>query len=134
MIVFLTLLFGIVEFGRAIWLYQAVSAASREGARYGIGNETASGTPQYLDCPGMRDAARERTPDLGLADSDIAIAYVHPDATTGDCTTPGTVVNASSIQVTVSRAMDVNLPLVPLTVTISSTDERSIYNGVDPSP
>jgi Flp pilus assembly protein TadG len=129
-----TMLFAIVEFGRAVWMYQALTSASREAARYGITNAaTSTSVPRYRDCPGIRDAARSRSPDLALTDAEITVAYVHPDDSTGGCTEPvANFRNGSRIEVTVARKLDINLPLVPLfDFTISATDSRSIYNGVD---
>lgn len=140
MTLFLTLLFGIIQFGRAVWLYQAVSAAAREGARYGISNKLEGTIPRHLDCAGIKDAARARTPDL--VNPTIKIEYRLPGAAVGerkDCDDPieyaslsTTLINASRIEVTVSTQFDANLPLVPLDeFTITATDSRSIYNGRD---
>jgi hypothetical protein len=138
--IFLTLVFGIVEFGRAVWLHQAVSAAAREGARYGISNQLEGTVPRYLHCEGIKDAARGRTPDLN--NPVIKVKYRAPgasDADLKDCDVPAeygplatSLVNQTRIEVTVSIPFDLNLPLVPLDAfTISATDSRSIYNGKD---
>jgi Flp pilus assembly protein TadG len=136
--IFLILVFGIIEFGRAVWLYDGVSAGAREGARYGISNKLEGAVPRHLHCAGIRDAARARTPDLDLADADIKIEYRLPgSATVLNCDTDQTalstsLVNATRIEVTVNAEFDLNLPLVPLgPFTISATDSRSIYNGKD---
>jgi Flp pilus assembly protein TadG len=34
--VFLTVLFGVIEFGRALWVHNALSDAARRGARYAV--------------------------------------------------------------------------------------------------
>lgn len=44
-VVFLPLVFGIVEFGRGVFAKTAVTAAAREGVRYAIVHGTESGTP-----------------------------------------------------------------------------------------
>jgi Flp pilus assembly protein TadG len=36
--VFLTVLFGVIEFGRALWVHNALSDAARRGARFAINN------------------------------------------------------------------------------------------------
>lgn len=135
---FFTLLFGIVEFGRAVWLYQSVSAASREGTRYGIGTQVSAGTPQYLDCDGIRDAARDKTPDLSLSDDQIIITHEAGGRTShycdpGNSGAPPEIRDGDQITVEVETEMDVTLPLVPLgPFTISATDTRSIYPGITP--
>lgn len=42
-ILFFMLLFGIMEFGRAMWIYDTVAHAAKEGARYAIVRGTESG-------------------------------------------------------------------------------------------
>lgn len=34
--VFLTMMFGVIEFGRALWVHNALSDAARRGARYAV--------------------------------------------------------------------------------------------------
>ena len=41
----LTLLFGIMEFGRAIWIYNTVAHVAREGARFAIVRGAESALP-----------------------------------------------------------------------------------------
>jgi TadE-like protein len=55
--VVLLLIYGIMEFGRMIYIYSSVTTASREAARYGVAVGTVGGVPRYLDCPGILDAA-----------------------------------------------------------------------------
>ncbi len=74
--ILLTLMFGIFEFGRAFWIYSAVTSASREAARYGSSvSDNGSGTPYYLDCDGIRAAARRIGGPGQVIDSDISITY-----------------------------------------------------------
>jgi Flp pilus assembly protein TadG len=53
----LMLIFGIIEFGRAMVTYSTVVTASREAARYGSTVGATAGVPNYHDCKGMRAAA-----------------------------------------------------------------------------
>jgi len=76
----LLVMFGIVEFGRLFFSYAMVSAASREGARYGEAAEQIDrgGTlyPRYLDCRGIRDSAIRIGRFAGISqDSNVQIAY-----------------------------------------------------------
>lgn len=74
----LLLLFGVIEFGRVIATYTSVTTAAREGARYGttVGeSDTTPGTPRYLDCQGIRDAAKAKTTLIDLDDSDIDVFF-----------------------------------------------------------
>ncbi len=36
--VFLTVMFGVIEFGRALWTHNALADAARKGARYAVVN------------------------------------------------------------------------------------------------
>jgi hypothetical protein len=50
--------FGIIEFGRLLFVYSAVTTAASEAVRYGTAVGDASGLPSYADCPGIEAAAR----------------------------------------------------------------------------
>src|ERR1044071_7610887 len=42
MTVFLTAMFGVIEFGRALWVHNALADAARRGARYAVLNTSAN--------------------------------------------------------------------------------------------
>ena len=44
-LVFIPIVFGIIEFGRAIWAKNMVTTAAREGVRYAIVHGSSSGAP-----------------------------------------------------------------------------------------
>jgi hypothetical protein len=74
----LLLIMGIIEFGRLLITYTAISSASREGARFGaaVGNEDLSILPPYEDCNGIRESAkRVAKAFLPIEDSMIIIQY-----------------------------------------------------------
>ena len=74
--ILLTMIFGIFEAGRALWIYSAVTTASREAARYGSSvSDNDSGTPFYLDCVGIRAAAKRIGAVGNVGDADISITY-----------------------------------------------------------
>ena len=75
---------GIMEFGRILVSYSEVTNASREAARYGASTGFGSGgTARYLDCTGIRNAARTRTILVGLDNSDIEISYDRDNGSNG---------------------------------------------------
>lgn len=85
----LTLIAGIIEFGRLAATFAAVSSASREGARFGaaVGNSGDGTVARYEDCVGIREAARGIASAFTSIDySDIEIMYD---------TGPGTAVYAT---------------------------------------
>lgn len=74
----LTLIMGIIEFGRLAITYTAVSTASREGARYGaaVGNNGVGTVARYEDCIGIRDSAKRVASAFTNIDySNIQIEY-----------------------------------------------------------
>jgi hypothetical protein len=74
----LLLFFGIVEIGRLLITYTAISSASREGARFGaaVGSKDLGILPPFEDCEGIRDAAkRVSRAFLPIEDSMISIQY-----------------------------------------------------------
>lgn len=71
------LILAVIEFGWYVAVSTAVTAASREGARHGstVGDNGA-GTPNYVDCTGIRAAAQGTTGALiTLTDPQIRISY-----------------------------------------------------------
>jgi Flp pilus assembly protein TadG len=74
----LLLIFGIMELGRLLVIYTSVATSSREAARYASGaGKNSSGTTFYLDCAGIRSAAKRVAILIGLADANIEISYDH---------------------------------------------------------
>lgn len=82
----LLLVLGVIEFGRLMFIYAAVATASREAARYGsAAGDNGGGTLRYLDCVGMRTAAKRMGNLAGVKDEDITIEYDSgPDTDTFD--------------------------------------------------
>jgi Flp pilus assembly protein TadG len=89
--VVLMLLLGIIEFGRFMIAYIAISSASREAARYGaaVGDYDSTNTRPYEDCTGILDAAK-RVADafLEIDDSNISIQYDKGPGTTSYSSCP----------------------------------------------
>ena len=76
----LMVVYGLIEVGRAVFIYSSVTNASREASRYGsaygfIPGETPPVHGRFQDCAGMRNAARSAGYLLSLADEDIEIEY-----------------------------------------------------------
>src|SRR5665647_1100642 len=58
-LIFIPLVFGIIEFGREIWSKNMVTAAAREGVRYGIVHGSSSGA--VADSAAIADYVKGRT-------------------------------------------------------------------------
>jgi hypothetical protein len=72
----LTLLYGILEAGRLMFIYASTVMAARQATRYGsaTGNNS-SGTPYYKDCAGIRAAAKQLGFLNTFSDTNIVITY-----------------------------------------------------------
>ena len=72
----LIVVIGLIEVGRAIFIYSSVTNASREAVRYasayGINPDN---NFQFQDCDAIRNTARRTGFFLDLADDDIVIEY-----------------------------------------------------------
>ena len=73
--ILLVTMFGIMEFGRLLFIYVTTASASREAARYaaavGISD---NGVEFYNDCAGIRAAAQRVGVLAGIQNNDIIIS------------------------------------------------------------
>lgn len=139
----LLLIFGIVEFGRFVAVSTALASASREAARYGSAlGDNGSGTPRYVDCNGIRAAARVMHATLlSLSDADIRISYDDgaspvPVPKSEPCPPHGTgpvtseISNLDRVVVEVRTTFQTIVPIVSRflgPVTLTSRDARTIF-------
>jgi Flp pilus assembly protein TadG len=140
------MLFAIVEFALLTASFTGVWTAAREGARYAttVGDSTVTpGTPRYLDCAGIRNAAQGLVAFGEPTDGQISINYFDPagaqvaDCNTADSTYPtpnaSLVVSGSTVEVSITKSYDSIVPMLGEFVegvTLDSTQSRSIYQGV----
>ncbi|MCI0610878.1 MAG: pilus assembly protein [Anaerolineae bacterium] len=141
--ILMALLVGILEVGRMVFIYAAVTNASREASRYGsaVGLNDSGTTPKYQDCDGIKEMARRSAYFLALADGDIVISYDHGPGTGSfdTCTSnvdTGVVVNSGSdpdrVIVTVSATYSPMVNLVPISSRpITSSSARTILGILD---
>ena len=89
--ILMVVIFGLLEVGRAVFMYAAVTNASREAVRYATAygvNE--SDVLHYQNCAAIRNEARRVAFLVPLADDDITISYdtgpeaVDPDGIPGN--------------------------------------------------
>ena len=74
----LLVIFGIIELGRMVVIYTSVSSSSREAARYASASgRSGSNVPYYLDCNGIRSAAKRVAVFVPIQDANIQIMYDH---------------------------------------------------------
>jgi Flp pilus assembly protein TadG len=125
---------GLIEMGRLIYIYSAVTTASREGARYGFSlGDNDLGLARYQDCAGIRNAAKAPTSIAGIEDSDIEIYYDSGPGTAKISSCPlESPETGNRIVVTVTATFQPIVPLVNLpSIDISSTTKRTILVAVD---
>jgi len=74
----LLITYGIMEFGRMLFMYTALTSAAREGARYGLASGVGpNGIVQYADCAGIRKAVRSAAFLISIPnDADIEIKWL----------------------------------------------------------
>lgn len=78
----LLIVYGIIEFGRLLFVYSSTTSAAREGTRYGAAagdaNESSAQLqPHYADCDGIRNAALRSGRFAGLTTDNVTIGYDH---------------------------------------------------------
>jgi len=72
----LLITYGIIEFGRMLWIYSAVTSSAREGARYGAAAGIGpNGVIQYADCTGIRTAVQKTAILIPISNLNIFIHY-----------------------------------------------------------
>ena len=69
--VFILLLFGLFDLGRAVYAFNTISNASREGVRLAIVDQ---------DCTFIRNQAAQRAVSLGVTASDVSVWVWDPSA------------------------------------------------------
>jgi hypothetical protein len=137
--VLLLLLYGIMEFGRMLFIYTSVTTSSREAARYGSAVGNSGGVPRYLDCAGILGAAKRAAILTPVAAENISISYDHgpnvawyPPGT--ECATAQgqTFLLGDRVVVRVTAHYTPLMPLVDFaSFDISSTTGRTIIQTVE---
>ena len=136
-IVILMLIFGVVEFGRIVLVYNNIANAARIGARYAITN---SSTPNAASVTNANVSAIQSnvqtvvknflapgTVNINAAGLNITTTFPNKSCTgttsTSTCTgtTPGNLV-----QVTVSYPYDLIISYYTMSITLSNTSEGII--------
>ena len=152
--ILLTLVYGVLEAGRLLFIFASVNTASRQAVRYGsaIGlvdtnNDGTIDTPRYEDCVGITAAANNVaflapftniniSYDRGLDGSGnvVAISGINPDPSFGDvCTSTasGTIQNGDRVNVYVSAQFSPIISFVHLNpLTIESSASRTIVGEI----
>ncbi len=133
----LVITYGLIEFGRMLFIYIAVTNSAREAARYGaaLGDR---GAYHYNDCTGINAAAQR---SAILTDVTVSsIRYENPNLSTAKigCPVSDTLIKRGSrIRVTVTANF---VPLIPMLglnqnpVVITRTNARTILMNIQVVP
>lgn len=148
--ILLMLIFGIMEFGRMLFVYSSVISAAREAARYGaaggrIDPNNLLSVNYFRDCNGIRAAAIRVAGIAGVSNTPagVRIRYdngttVLPSSTADMCPVNGTGPNVNQgdrIEVTVTAQFRPMQGIVRLpTLNVSSTVRRSVIINVNVQP
>ncbi|HKY55926.1 MAG TPA: TadE family protein [Anaerolineales bacterium] len=140
--ILMALLVGILEVGRMVFIYAAVTNASREASRYGsaVGKEDVYGYEKYRYCEGIQNAAERSAFLISLSRIDIKYdtgsAVLICDAATGE-DADISVDSGDRVIVTVEADYEPMVTLLPFpSRKFTSTSARTILGffelGSDP--
>jgi hypothetical protein len=127
--------FGIIEFGRLLFVYSAVTTAASEAVRYGTAVDDSSGLPRYADCPGIEAAARRIGSLTNL--TNVAISYDDgPGGSTvaSSCNllNPDDIVGGRDrIVVQVEADYESIVPFINISRTFSAESVRTIVKDIE---
>jgi Flp pilus assembly protein TadG len=129
----LLVVFGIIELGRMVVIYTSVSSSSREAARYASASgRSGSNVPYFLDCNGIRAAAKRVAVFTSIEDANIQISYDHGPNTgvySNACPAPGEVKLGDRVIVRAVAQYQPILGLIP-SFSINSETARTIVKDV----
>jgi len=139
--ILLLILVGILEVGRMVFIYSAVSNASRNAVRYasayGLNND---GLHKYNDCSSIKSVAYQSAYLVPDSDVSITIRYYASDGSTskGVCDAGSgedgdiSVTTGDIVEVQVSASYSPMVNIVPLdSRSITTTSRRTILGIID---
>jgi Flp pilus assembly protein TadG len=117
--VFILLLFGILDLGRAIYAYNTVGQAAREGARVAIVNQIETSPDCSQDRPiqnpltphwSIKACAAKSAVSLGVQPGDVSVSYAAPPGVSLSCSP--TVAVGCIVSVTVDYTYNAITPVI----------------------
>jgi hypothetical protein len=141
--ILLLIIYGLIEVGRLLFIYNSVYSAARQAARYGAttGLNVEGGVPRYQDCNGIRSAAQksgflEKFEEVDIliwhddGEAQNQVSYCVPGKTVDRSFHPS-IGNSSRVKVQVNAEYAPILSFIPLQpLTISSISARTILVSV----
>jgi Flp pilus assembly protein TadG len=132
----LLILYGLLESGRLLFIYSAVTSAAREAARYGsaTGLNEAGTFARMRDCAGIRQAAINGGFLAGLQPQDVVLTYDTGPGTVpiaADCPPPANIANGTRLNVTVNTTFETLIPFLPFNnMNVTSSSSRTLLVAV----
>src|SRR6185436_6044700 len=83
LVIFLSLVFGVCEFGRAIWIYTLICHVAREGTRYAAVHGSQSGMTSATAIANTNALVKARAVGLPAANVNVTTTWV-PNNTPGN--------------------------------------------------
>ncbi len=136
----LVITYGMMELGRMVWIYAAVTTAAREGARYGAASGDVGTKHYYQDCSGIKAAVKRTAILVPITDANISISYDNgstPTKTWATCPPTGTngfdpIILGDRITVRVNATYQPILGFLGINgFTISSRNSRTILSIIE---
>ena len=127
LIVMLTMIFGLIDFGRAMYAYHFVSEAAREGTRYAMVRGSLCQNLTGCDATPSDIQAYLQNVPAGIDASQLTVTSAWNPDNSPHC--PGPAINAPGciVQVQVSYNFNFLLPFMPKsTVVMQSTSQMVI--------
>ena len=116
--VFLTLVFGVCEFGRAIWVYTLLCHAAREGTRYAAVHGSESGMASSTTISNTNALVKARAVGLPSGNVNVTTTWVPNN-------TPG---NAVRVHVSSDFTFVTPYRLPKTTLSLKSTSQMMVTN------
>ncbi len=138
----LIITYGMIELGRMVWIYAAVTTAAREGARYGAASGNAGGKLFYQDCTGIKNAVKRTAILVPITDANISISYdngTSPSRSWASCPPPKNpfdwIESGDRIIVRVSATYQPVIGFLGIQgFTITSRNARTILSRIELGP
>jgi Flp pilus assembly protein TadG len=131
LVILLMSLFGIIDFGRALYTFHFVTNAAREGTRYAMVRGSTC-NPSLTDCPAgtltYQTYLRNQMNGVGLDPSSVTAPITWPSISGQPpaCTSIAQNYPGCTVQVHVTYAFKFIFPFMPSNFTIQSTSEMVI--------
>ncbi|MFI5116659.1 MAG: TadE/TadG family type IV pilus assembly protein [Terriglobales bacterium] len=129
-VVILTVLFGIIDMGRALYAYDWVSDAARRGTRYAMvrGTSSCTGSPELTDCkagpPQITTYVEGNA--FGIDQSAGALTVTSSCWPASSAFTPPPCAPGKTVQVTVEYNFAFLSPFTPHSWTMTSSSIRTV--------